>query len=153
MPDPVPAIAQVEDLLKDLLEGYTALAAHTVQTEQSIDVALDEAALPIINIQTSAYSFDVPPEHWTVQHTAVIEFECVSETPSVGTISRQNMTTIAHIAGAIASDRTLGGMVEDIQEIDVAPVAPNGKDAGTASLQVSVIFYTSPDDWFTLIPQ
>lgn len=149
MPDP--AIAQVEDALKAALEAYAALAGFTVLTEQSGDIVITAEQYPAIAIYTIALAFEEPPEQWQTLHTATVEFEIATGTQASGTISRANHTTVAHIIGCIAADRSLGGLVEDIQEIDVAPSSANGRDVGSISLQCRVQFFTSRDDWFTLV--
>lgn len=146
-----PAIAKVEDALAAVLARYGPLARRRIITDRSDDVALDQYDGDAITIATAAYSFEVSDESWATLHTALIDFESVSRTQTVGTISRANHRTLAHIMAALAADRTLGGMVQDIQEIDVAPAGANGKDAGTASLQCSVQFFTPRDDWFTIL--
>lgn len=148
MPDP--AIAQVEDLLKDTLEAWPALSGVTIITEQSADVAIEEDNWPCVVITTAAYGAEQSDEQHQTLHTATVEFEAISGTQTIGTISRANHTIIANVIGAIAQDRTLGGVIQDIQEVDVAPSAPRGKDAGSASLQCIVQFFTSRSDWFTL---
>ena len=67
------------------------------------------------------------------------------------TISRQNLTAIAQAHAALAADRTLGGMIEDLQEQDIAPVEGQGKDIHGSSPQYQVTFYTPRDDWFTIV--
>lgn len=146
-----PAIAKVEDALAAVLAAHPALAGRRIITDRSADVALDQYDGDAITVSTAAYSFEVSDENWTTLHTALVDFESVSRTQVVGTISRANHRTLAHIMAALAADRTLGGMVQDIQEIDVAPAGANGKDAGTASLQCSVQFFTPRDDWFTIL--
>lgn len=148
-----PAIAKVEDAIKAKLEAYGALSAQTIITEQSVDIAVDEAALPAILIYTVAYQVDQFDEQHQSIHTATIEFECIDATQAIGTISRANHTTIAHIMACLAADRTVGGILDDLQEVDVAPAQPRGKDIGSASLQVRVQFFTSRSDWFHVIGQ
>lgn len=151
MPDP--AIAKVEDALKAVLLAHAPLIGQTVLTEQSVDIAIDESQFPAIAIYTVAYSVDQADEHWQTIHTATVEFECIDGIQALGSIGRANHTTIAHIIAALAQDRSLGGMLHDIQEIDVAPASPRGKDVGSASLQVRVTFFTGRADWFTIIGQ
>lgn len=151
MPDP--AIAKVEDGLKAALEAFPALSGQSVITEQSLDVAITEEECPAILIYTVSYRIEPADEQWMSFHEAVIEFEAVDKTQTIGAISRANHTTLANIMACLAADRTLGGMLHDIQEIDVAPAQPRGRDIGSASLQCRVQFFTSRGDWFTIIGQ
>lgn len=146
-----PAIAKVEDALAAQLAAWPALSAYSILTDASDDIAVEAEVDKVIRIYTVAYSVDQSDEQWQTLHTATIEFEVVSVTQSVGTISRACQTAIAHIIGAIASDRTVGGRLQDIQEVDVASAGATGKDADSASLQTTVTFFTPRDDWFTIV--
>lgn len=150
MPDT--AIAQVEDALAAQIGAKAELAAYTVRTDGSRDIAMDtDEDGDIINIYTAAYSVDQSDEQHSSFHTATIEVEVVSRTPTIGTISRASHTALAYVMQAVAADRSLGGLIHDIQEVDVAPAGANGRDVGSASLQFQVQFYTSRSDWFTIL--
>lgn len=149
MPDP--AIAKVEDALAAQLAAWPALSAYSILTDASDDIAVEAEADKVIRIYTVAYSADQSDEQGQTLHTATIEFEVVSSTQAVGTISRACQTAIAHIIGAIASDRTVGGRLQDIQEVDVASAGATGKDSDSASLQTTVQFFTPRDDWFSIV--
>ena len=75
----------------------------------------------------------------------------ITATPASGSISRTNRNTLAKVHAAIAADRSLGIGLQDIQEEDIAPVEPRGKDVDGAALRYRVIFFTSRSDWFTII--
>lgn len=150
MSDPLPAIVKVEDALKGLLEGYFPLSGWSIISDQSNAIALDERTDKTILIYTVAYRFDVADDNSQTVHSATIEFEALSQAPAIGTINRANHSALAHIVGAIGQDRHLGGMLQDIQEVDVAPSGANGKDIGSASLQVAVTFYTPRGNHFTI---
>lgn len=145
------AIAKVEDALAAQISAWPYLTMFAVQVDESEDIAVEAEAQKIIRISTVAYGVDQSDEQNQTVHNATIECELVNGTQAFGTISRANQTAIAHMVAAIASDRTLGGRVEDIQEIDVAPSNAIGKDASAASLQIRLQFYTPRDDWFTII--
>lgn len=144
------AITKVEEALKSLLEAYSPLSGWIILTDQSRDVSLEEGTDQTIAIYTVAYTFDVADENWQTLHTATIEFEAISQAPAAGTIGRANHTALAHVVGAIQQDRHLGGRLQDIQEVDVAPSAGNGRDVGSASLQTQVQFFTPRGDHFTI---
>lgn len=149
MPDP--AIAKVEDALAAALSSWPNLAGFTVVTDPSQDIAREEGADKQIIVSTSAYRFDVADENWMTLHTALIEVEALSQFQAAGTINRANQTTLAHVIGALAVDRTIGGMLQDIQEVDVAPSAAMGRDVGSASIQFRVEFFTPRNDHFTIV--
>ena len=145
------ALTQVEDALAAILTAYGALAGQTVLTAESADIAIEDLTLPALLITTTAYSFEVADENWQTIHTATIEVEAISKTPATATISRANRNTLAHVLAAIAANRTLGLGIQDIQEDDIAPVEPRGKDVDAASLQFRVQFFTSRSNWFTIV--
>ena len=145
------ALSQVEDRLAVILSAYGALSGQTVIVSQSIDLAIDEISLPALAITTTSYSFEVADENWATVHTAGIEIEAITATPATGSISRANRNTLANVLAAIAANRSLGIGIEDIQEDDIAPVEPRGKDVDGASLKFIVTFRTSRNDWTTIL--
>lgn len=149
MPDH--ALTQVEDALRTQLDTYAPLNTHTVLIAETLDVAVEALSLPALLIATVSYSFEVADENWQTLHTATIEVEAISAMPATGTISRANRTALAHVLAAVAANRTLGLGIQDIQEDDVAPVEPRGKDVDGASLRFTVQFFTSRSDWFTIV--
>ncbi len=149
MPDT--AIAKVENALKAQLEAWPALSAYSIEADTNEAEAVEFEADKIIRIYTVAWTCDQSDEQGQTIHTATIEFEAVNSTQASGTISRANQEAIAHIVAAIASDRTVGGRLQDIQEVDVASAGADGRDADAASLQTTVQFFTPRDDWFTIV--
>lgn len=143
------AISKVEDRLAEILRAAPELLDQKILTSE--ESRPDEAVEPnTINIFTAAYQMDQSEEQGQTRHRATIEFERIGSLELVGTIGRENQRYMALIVQALAADRTAGGMIEDIQEVDVAPVAQNARDHGYVSLQCNVIFYTPRDDWFTI---
>jgi hypothetical protein len=151
MADPLPAIAQVEDLLRDLLAPYPGLTGWAVVTDTTLDEALREDQDKRLLIYTVQYLTVCDFESGQTEHHATIEFEAISRTPTAGTINRTNHAALAQVVGAIAPDRTLGQKIQWIEEKDVAPAAARGKDVNSTSLQMEATFLTPHDDWFTLV--
>lgn len=145
------ALTQVEDALAAQLSAYAGLAGVTVTVAESLDIAVEDTALPALLIATRAYDFEVADENWQTLHTATLEIEAITATQSTGTITRANRNYLAHTLAAIAADRSLGIGLQDIQETDIAPADPRGKDVDGASLQFVVQFFTPRDDWFTIV--
>lgn len=145
------ALTQVENALAAILSAYAPLAAFTVAVSESLDIAIEDTALPALLISTTSYGFEVSDENWQTLHTAKIEIEAIHATQSSGTISRANREALANVLAAIAADRTLGLGIQDIQEDDIAPAEPRGKDVDGASLLFNVQFFTSRNDWFTIL--
>ena len=148
MPEALPAIAKVEDALADVLRAHDPLSGKVVVTAANPDDAQEPGTIVVF---TTAYGVRQFEEMGQSEHTAIVEFECIEGPAAEGMVSRACQTTIAHVLAAIAADRELGGMVQDIQERDVAPCVQNGRDTSAASLQTVVTFFTPRDDWFTII--
>lgn len=149
MPDT--ALTKVENALAAQLGAWPALASYIIQVDGSADVAVEAETDKVIRIYTTALGVDQADEQNQTIHTATIDFEAVSTAQISGSISRACQETIAHIVAAIASDRTVGGRLQDIQEVDVASVGATGMDTDSASLQTTVTFFTPRDDWFTIV--
>lgn len=149
MPDT--AIAKIENALQAQLQAWPGLAGYSVQTDVNEAEAVEAGADKVIRIYTVAWNVEQSDEQWQTLHNATINFEVVQTSQATGSISRANQEAIAHIVGAIASDRSVGGRLQDIQEVDVASSEADGLDTDAASLQTSVLFFTSRSDWFTIV--
>ena len=147
---PNPAITKVEDALAAQIDAWPALAAWTVVVDQDGDEALAEGSDKQILLSLAAHSFDIADENWKTIHTAIFDCEVVSQYQASGTINRTNREAIANIVGAIASDRRVGGLLQECEEIDAAPTAAIGKDVGSVSLQLRVQFFTPRGNFFTI---
>lgn len=147
---------KVEDAVKAVLDPLTTpgapLEGWTVLGQQSTDVALDVEG-PSVSIWTVAIAMDQSQEQGQSIHTQTVEVEFVSGHAPAGTLGRKNKAAMAHAHAAIAADRSFGGMLQDIQEIDAAPARIEGKDTNGTSLQYQVEFFTPRDDWFTIVGQ
>ncbi|MBK6800364.1 MAG: hypothetical protein IPG83_02435 [Novosphingobium sp.] len=144
------SLSQVEDRLATVLDGYAPLSAQTVITSDTLEVAIEDDQFPALVIFTSAYGFDIADENGQAIHTAEIHVEAVNSLPATGSISRANRDALGHVVAAIAADRTLGIGLQDIQEQDIAPVEPRGKDVDSASLRFQVQWFTPLGDHFTI---
>lgn len=153
MPDP--ATAKVEDAVAAVIEPLTeegeALDGWTLVTEHSADETV-EAEKSIV-IYTRAADLELAEELGQTFWRQTLEIEFISGPPASGSISRVNQAAMAHAHAALAADRTLGGMLQDLQEIDIAGVQAEGKDMDAASLQYRAEYYTPRDDWFTILGQ
>ncbi len=145
------SLTKVEAAIKTALEAYGDLSAFTVLTDQPNDVALEDSQLDALIIKTAAYVIDPAFEGSQAKHTATIDVEAVTKSASA-VISKANAAALAHAHKALTDDRTLGGMLQDIQEQDVAPTEEGrGRNAGAASLRLQVQWFTPQGDWFTII--
>lgn len=147
---PSPAVTKVEDALAARLQSWPELAGWTVLVDQDQSEALAEGTDKTILLSLASHSFDIADENWKTIHTAIFDVEVVSQFQATGTINRTNREVIANIVGAIASDRSMGGRLQDCEEVDAAPTAAIGKDVGSVSLQLYVRFYTPRGDFFTI---
>jgi len=145
------ALAKIMDAFGVLAESYPALANETFFIDRSPEDGITVEEMPCWVIYAEAYDFDPAMEQGQTRHQALINFERVETSESVGVIGRANRVGIAHLVAALHQDRTLGGRLEDTQELNVAPPMENGRSVGGASLQVSVAFYTPRGDHFTIV--
>lgn len=153
MPDPVPPLTcwdKVEDKVAVIVAAVSALSDWTVLTGHSADVAVEAGDWPAILVWTTSATMDQSEEHNQSIHEQIIELEFVSGGGTAGTLNRANKLAMARAHAAIAADRTLGGMLLDIQEIDIAPARIEGKDVNGLSLQYKTEFYTARGDWLII---
>jgi hypothetical protein len=152
MPEPQPdALAKIIDAFVALAGEHPELAQEAFYPDRSPEDAIEPEEMPCWVAFAEAWDFDPAMEQGQTRHQALINFERLETSASVGVISRANRAAIAHLVAAIHIDRTLGGRVEDTQELNVAPPMENGRSVGGASLQVAVTFYTPRGDHFTIV--
>lgn len=152
---PKTALAKVEDAAAAVIEEIAAegqpLDGWSVLTEQSADEAV-EGTRQIV-IYTSAAQMGQSDELGQTFWNQTLEIEFIEGPQATGSISRANQEAMAHAHAALAADRTLGGMLHDLQEIDMAGTQAEGKDVDSASVQYRAQFFTPRDDWFTILGQ
>lgn len=146
------ALAKIEDRLAAVLRAYAPLAGTGIFTDQPSNVTLDDDQIPALVITTVSYAQDQSDEQGQTIHTARIEVASILKGPAL-VIGRANHAALAHVIGAIHQDRTLGGRLQDLQEIDIAPVDANRADSGAVSLQLEAQWFTPRGDWFTIVGQ
>ncbi|MBB4859634.1 hypothetical protein HNO88_002963 [Novosphingobium chloroacetimidivorans] len=153
MPEPIApdALAKIIDAFVVLAQGHQQLADEPFFADRSPEDAVAPEEMPAWVVFAEAWDFEPAMEQGQTRHQALINFERLETSASVGVISRANRAAIAHLVAAIHSDRTLGGRLEDTQELNVAPPLENGRSVGGASLQVAVTFYTPRGHHFTIV--
>jgi hypothetical protein len=144
------SLSQIEDRLEAVLEAWPALSGYSVTVAESIDIAVEELALPALVILTAAYDFDIADENGSAIHSATIQVEAINRTQTTGTIGRANRNALGEAILAVAADRSLGIGLQDAQETDISPSAPNGKDIGAASVGFAIKWFTPLGDHFTI---
>lgn len=144
------ALAKVEDAIKAALEAYAPLDGTKIITNQPSDVALEDDELPALLIVTVAYSQNQADELGQEIHTARIDVSSVYQAPTI-IIGRANHEALAHVVFALAADRTLGGRLQSLEAVDVAPIEGNRADSGGVSVQFEVQWFTPRGDWFTIL--
>jgi hypothetical protein len=153
MPDT--AFAKIEDAVAAVIGPLCAdaqpLTGWTVVTEQSADEAVE--GLKQIVIFTRAADPEQADELGQTFWRQTVELEFIEGPQVSGGISRACLEAMANAHAALAQDRTVGGRLQDLQEIDLAGTQEEGKDVFAASLQYRAEFYTPRDDWFTIIGQ
>lgn len=151
MPDT--AFAKVEDAVKAVLVAETGtgevLDGFVIIVDQPADEAVeDEKAVVIYTVNATPQQSD---EHGQTFWNQTLEIAVIDGPQAPGSIGRAVQNTIANIHALLAADRSLGGRLQDLQEIDIAGTQAEGRDVHGASVQYRAEFYTARDDWFTLI--
>lgn len=151
MPDPVDVLSQAGSLLADRLRSYQALSSWTIIFDRSSEEAATEDDGDTITIVCSSWDFDIATENWQTLHMPDFDLAIVAREGSSGALVRDARMAIGHIVGAVAQDRTFGGLFQDCQEVDVIDPQSNGVDANGTTLRLRLEFYTSREDWFTIV--
>lgn len=145
------ALSQVLDAFGDVMAAMPALSGETIKIDLSADEAVEDDILPCWIVYAEAYDFNDAPNQGQTQHDALINFERIETSANVGMVSRANRNAIASLIAGLHEDPTLGGRLQDLSTLNVAPPMDNGKSIGGASLQVKVTFFTPLGDHFTIV--
>lgn len=156
MADELEASAKIEEAIKDVLVAETGagdlLEGYTVLTDLPGDEAI-EAVKAIVILTPNLVPQQAEEQNQTFWNQTV-EIIVIDGPQEPGMISRATRIGLAKVHGVlVAIDRTLGGRLQDLQEIDIAGTQAEGKDVHDASLQYRAEFYTPRDDWFTILGQ
>lgn len=143
------AITKVEAAIVAALSAYAPLSDWTVIADRPEDEATESGEPDAIRVFMGPHRFQLSDEQNQTHHFATVEIEPVAAAQTGRTISAANSEAIAHVIAALAADRTLGGRLHDLQEVDVAQ--SDGKDIGAQNIQFTAEFFTPRDDWFTIL--
>lgn len=148
------AFAKVEDAVAAVIGALAAeeapLEGWTVLTEHPADEDVGPKTVIVFTVAA------VPEQADELGQTIwrqTLEIAFVDGVQASGSISRANLEAMAAVHAALAADRTLGGLLQDLQEIDIAGTAPDGKAVEGASVQYRAEFYTGRADWLTILGQ
>ena len=145
------AIRIVQDAFVAMVKA--ALPTWTVATDRADDEPFSDEERPAVMVRVPYVKFEMAPElGWSqMRHRASFELDFHSSGSVGETIDAQNQSGIATVLNAVARDRSLGGLCEQIEEAAVSGSANDGAVVGCAILQFDVSFYTSRDDHFAVI--
>jgi hypothetical protein len=151
VPERVNVFTQVGALIAACLAAWEPLAGFTVVHGASGEEASARADGDTIRVDFLGDDPQVAFGQGETDHRAVYDVTVVCRSNQSGTLSQDAGDAIAEIVAAIAQDRSLGGRVGDVQEIDLGAAEPNGVDANGISIRFRAEFTTSRADWFTLV--
>ncbi|KPL67412.1 hypothetical protein SZ64_04405 [Erythrobacter sp. SG61-1L] len=152
MADPVDeAVSKVEAAAAEVLRDYAALSAWSILTDQPIDVAIEGDDILALVIRTMGPDYDnsFEPGAQTL-NTLTLDVEAVAREAGVIKAKRAR-EGLAHALTALAADRTLGGMLQDMQEIDAATGDGQRRDISAISLQFRLQYLTARGNPFTIL--
>jgi hypothetical protein len=88
----------------------------------------------------------------TSTHTATIDLEICVRAAATG-LQERLAILIAKSMGALQADRTLGGLILDIEEQSVTADSVGRPDVNSATLALNVLYLTPRGDFFTVLGQ
>jgi hypothetical protein len=150
--DPTPtAQDKVEAAIASILRTHPALADWTVLTDLPLDVAIEDEDSLALLVRTMSLEFDnsFEPGAQTL-NVPVIDIEAVVKEAGDIIVARAR-EGLAHAQAALCADRTLGGMLQDLAEQDVAPGDGQRRDVGAISMQWRAEYLTAPSNPFVIL--
>jgi hypothetical protein len=93
-----------------------------------------------------------PLDQSTSVHVATIDLEICVRAAATG-IQERLAILIADAMGALQADRTIGGLVQDIEEQSVTSDSVGRPDVNSAALALNVTYLTPRGNFFTVLGQ
>lgn len=150
MPDPVPALDKVLSALKATFDAAPALSGDAAAVDRAKDAAWGKGELPARNIlerQTVFSAFD----HSSTLHRAEVDIDHIA--PAVEGLTNAAALRLmeANTVAALWADRTLGGLVQDIQLDGSGTPEDLLIEEGARTLSIVILFLTPVGDHFTVV--
>lgn len=153
MADPLPPQIKVERAIACVLASHGPLSGWAVLTEQPLDAAIEVEDCPALVVRTLGLGFDPSFEsNCPALNVATIDIEALVMDPEPGaTVPAIAGAALTHCRNALLADYTLGGMLQDLLPIDLAPGDGQRRDAGAISIQFRAEYLTDREDAFIIL--
>lgn len=148
MSEPVPAIRKVQDALAALPSDTIGPRSY-IDRSESNPLQADELPGRVIRVVDVAFELT---EGMTL-HRVTFQIDFLSGNNAWDTIDLINQCAIAEFIASIHADRTLGGMLQSLEEQNTSGSERAGADTGAAILQVQALFFTPRGDFYTIVGQ
>lgn len=141
----------IRKVLKALAALPNATCGANIFIDRSDDEPLDASERPGMVLRVPHIAFSLR-EGMTL-NTATVQADFQSGNTAGETIDAVNQQAIADFIAAIGADRTLGGMLQTIEEADASGSEQSGADVGCAILTLEALFFTPRGDLRTIVGQ
>lgn len=145
-----PALEKVLTALRSTLGSAEQFDGATIEIDRPSDKAYGRGELPAINPRHISTSFSSPTYGETL-HSAEVDLDYAVETKAAATIGKRLREMEADLIAVLFANRTLGGLVQDIQPQDSSGGEEQESDTGLRTLTVHILFLTPVGDHRTLV--
>lgn len=142
-----PAIVKVTTALSDLLGG---MAGTSIFVDRGDDDPIREDERPAVALRVVDTQFDPSYGQAETRHAVTLDMDFYEEDMTTGSISAALSRMIAAANALIASDRTLGGMLERFELISATAELDATPDLGCAIVTAELSFITPRGDFTTI---
>jgi hypothetical protein len=144
------ALDKLKAKLKDL-----AIAANgpNVFIDRQIDDPLQDGELPgqVVRIVDVDYRYGAGLEQGQTYCNGRLQIDFQSDKSTENTIDAANSLCVANFIRKLHEDRTLGGMVQSLEETNATADAERGADVGCTIVSFDVIWFQPRGDFFTIV--
>lgn len=140
-------ITKILTAIKALVET-PSLTFHINRTD---DEPLDESERPGVIVRVPNMAFEDYGSQSGDLVRATLHFDFMSSGTAGETIDQENQRNIADTMKLMASDRTLGGMINRWEATVISGSEQDGADVGCAILETEISFFTLRDDPFVIV--
>lgn len=150
-PTPTPSFRKVQNALVQLWEDIDGLNLFVDRADSE---PLDESERPGAVIRIVNVVLGPGPDGlWMTMHRATIQVDCQSGNAAGETIDYRNQVTIAEMVARLHADRSLGGLLQSLEEQAMSGSEADGADVGTAIFELEAVWFTPRGDFYTIVGQ
>lgn len=143
-----PALVKVQNALVAMMQTLTGI---NILPDRTVDEPIAENERPAMVPRIVEAAFDLAPGAGEVLNTIAIDIDIYESAITGDTITAALATMKAQFVAALHADRTLGGLMQMVEERSFTASSDSVPDLGCATLTLEAQFITPRGDDITIM--